>query len=256
MNMTDKLIRIAVVGDFSRYHATRRAIDGSVQHAAAKLRREAQTEWLVTTGIDGDAANLLAKYDGIWASPGSPFRSFDGMLRAIQFARTREWPFLGTCAGFQHALIEYARDVLGIADAHSAEYRTESQNIVVTPIDCPVDPSSKIKLSGLGEVRINPRSRLYGIYRRDMAQEEYLCNYEANLEFESKLQEAGLVIGARGSHSEMRAVELRNHPFYLATLFQPHLTSTAAQPHPVVVAFLEAAIHFHDYGGRRAAAVR
>lgn len=109
------------------------------------------------------------------------------------------------------------------------------------------------KLSGSGAVHLKPGSRVRAIYQRQEVQEEYFCNYEVNPQYESQLEAAGLIFAARGPRGEVRAVELPGHRFFLATLFQPQLSSSPVSPHPVVVAFLRAAAEFNGtkVGGRR-----
>jgi CTP synthase (UTP-ammonia lyase) len=130
--------------------------------------------------------------------------------------------------------------VLGIPDADSGEHDSGSKNVVITPVACAVPnraPNAP-KLSGVGEVRLAEGSLLRSIYDSDTVHEEYFCNYEVNPEYEGKLEAAGLCVTARGLDSEARAVEIRGHRFFLATLFQPQLSSTADRPHPVFLAYL------------------
>ena len=130
--------------------------------------------------------------------------------------------------------------MLGIADADSGEHDSGSKNIVITPVACAVPnraPNAP-KLSGAGQVRIEEGSLLRSIYDSDSVDEEYFCNYEVNPEYEGKLEAAGLSVTARGLQGEARAVEIRGHRFFLATLFQPQLSSTPVRPHPVLLAYL------------------
>ena len=130
--------------------------------------------------------------------------------------------------------------MLGIADADSGEHDSASKNIVITPVSCAVPnraPNAP-KLSGAGRVRIEEGSLLRTIYDSDAVDEEYFCNYEVNPGYEGKLEAAGLRVTARGSEGEARAVEISGHPFFLATLFQPQLSSTADRPHSVFLAYL------------------
>ena len=132
---------------------------------------------------------------------------------------------------------------MGIADADTAEHDSDSRNIVIAPVSCavpnraPGDP----KLVGAGCLSIVPGSALHSIYSRDQADERYFCNYELNPQFEARFEDAGLRIAARGPQAEIRAVELPDHRFFLATLFQPQLSSQPGEPHPVLMAFLAAA---------------
>jgi CTP synthase (UTP-ammonia lyase) len=240
-------VRIGILGDFNPEFRSHHATPDSLQHAARKLDLKVESEWIPTPSLIGsDAEKVLESFDGLWAAPGSPYKSFDGMLKGIEFARRRDWPFLGTCAGFQYALIEFARNVVGIADADSAENNSGSKNIVIYPVACAV-PDRKgnaPKLSGMvPEIRLRPGSYLQSFYGKDkeIVREEFFCNFEVNPEYEWCAMEAGFPVVARGSQGEIRAIESPAHRFFIATLFQPQLSSTEKKPHPLVMAFVQAA---------------
>jgi len=245
-------VRIAVLGDFDPKSPTLPAIDKSLQHAAAKLDSMVEAQWLATPSLlEPGAEKLLEGFDGIWAAPGSPYKSFDGMLKGIEFARRRDWPFLGTCGGFQYALIECVRNVLGIKDADSAENNSGSKNIIIYPVACAVPNRGKDapKLSGaIPEIRLRPGSYLHSFYTQDTVTEEFFCNFEVNPEYEWATMEAGFPVVARGPQGEIRAIESPTHRFYIATLFQPQLSSKPGKPHPVVLAFVQAAA---DWGRKK-----
>ena len=134
-----------------------------------------------------------------------------------------------------------------IADAESVEHNTPSGNYLIVPVSCalPNRAPGAPKLSGEDEVRFMPGTMLHRIFGRERSPEGFFCNYEVNPLFETRLQAAGLRISARGPRDEIRAVELPGHRFYLATLFQPQLTSeVSGEAHPVIVAYLEAARAF------------
>jgi CTP synthase (UTP-ammonia lyase) len=240
-------VRIGILGDFNPEFRSHHATDASLQHAARQLNLKVESQWLPTPSLTApDASKILETFDGLWAAPGSPYRSFDGMLKGIEFARTRNWPFLGTCGGFQYALIECARNVLGIPDADSAENQSASKNIVIYPVACAVSDrqGNAPKLSGTTpEIRLRPGSYLQSFYGKDKdtVTEEFFCNFEVNPEFEWCAMEAGFPVVARGAQGEIRAIESPAHRLFLATLFQPQLSSTEDQPHPVVAAFVQAA---------------
>ena len=239
-------VRIGILGDFNPEFRSHHATPDSLQHAARKLDLKVESEWIPTPSLIGsDAEKTLESFDGLWAAPGSPYKSFDGMLKGIEFARRRDWPFLGTCGGFQYALIEFARNVLGIADADSAENNSGSKNIVIYPVACAV-PNRKgdaPKLSGMvPEIRLRPGSYLQSFYgKKEIVTEEFFCNFEVNPEYEWCAMEAGFPVVARGSQGEIRAIESPAHRFFIATLFQPQLSSTEKNPHPLVTAFVQAA---------------
>ena len=128
-------VRIGILGDYDPKSPTLPAVEKSLQHAAAQLNLPVEGKWLPTVSLlDPAAEKKLESLDGIWAAPGSPYKSFDGMLKGIEFARRRDWPFLGTCGGFQYALIECVRNLLGIKDADTAENNSGSKNIVIYPV--------------------------------------------------------------------------------------------------------------------------
>src|SRR5215472_16357157 len=151
-------VRIGILGDFNPEFRSHHATNDCLQHAAAKLDLTVESQWLPTPSlVDNGAKKALESFDGLWASPGSPYQSMKGMLKGIEFARRRDWPFLGTCGGFQYAIIEFARNVLGIADADTAENNSGSKNIVIYPVACAVPDRgpNQPKLSGIvPEIRI------------------------------------------------------------------------------------------------------
>jgi CTP synthase (UTP-ammonia lyase) len=245
-------VRIGILGDLDPGSRGYNAINNALQHSAAKLTIKLEPQWIATPSLLApDAKKLLESLDGIWAAPGSPYKSFDGMLTGIEFARHRDWPFLGTCGGFQYALIECARNVVGIKDADTAENNSGSKNIVIYPVVCAV-PDRKNdapKLSGMvPEIRLCPGSYLQSFYGQDAATEEFFCNFEVNPDYEWAAMEAGFPVVARGAKGEIRAIESPTHRFYIATLFQPQLSSKPKNPHPLVLAFVQAAA---DWGRKK-----
>lgn len=247
-------VRIGILGDFNPELPSHNATNESLKHAARKLKVAVESEWLSTPSLTASGTEkTLESFDGLWAAAGSPYKSFDGMLRGIEFARRRDWPFLGTCGGFQYAVIEFARNVLNIHDADTAENNSGSKNIVIYPVACAVagQKSGAPKLSGaVPDIRLRPGSYLQSFYgkEKDTATEQFFCNFEVNPEYEWATMEAGFPVVARGANGEVRAIESPTHRFFLATLFQPQLSSTEKKPHPVVLAFVQAAA---DWGRKK-----
>ncbi len=245
-------VRIGILGDFNPEFRSHHATNESLQHCAAKLTLKLESQWIPTPSLlEPGAEKVLESFDGLWASPGSPYKSAEGMLQGIQFARERDWPFLATCGGFQYTFIECARNVVGIKDADSAENNSGSKNIIIYPVACAVPGRKKgaPKLSGpVPEIRLRPGSYLQSFYTQDTVVEEFFCNFEVNPEFEWTAMEAGFPIVARGPQGEIRAIESPTHRFYVATLFQPQLSSKPGKPHPLVMAFVQAA---EDWGKKK-----
>jgi CTP synthase (UTP-ammonia lyase) len=245
-------VRIGILGDFNLEVRSHHATNDALKHAAAKLGIAVDPHWIPTHSVlQAGAEKTLESCDGIWAAAGSPYKSFDGMLKGIEFARTRDWPFLATCGGFQYTIIECARNVLGLKDANTAENGSASKNLVIYPVACavPNQAAGAPKLSGLiPKIRLRPGSYLQSYYSQDVVTEEFFCNYEVNPDYEWAAIEAGFPVVARGEKGEIRAIESPLHRFFVATLFQPQLTSKAGKPHPLVVAFLQAAA---DWGKKK-----
>jgi CTP synthase (UTP-ammonia lyase) len=142
--------------------------------------------------------------------------------------------------------LEYARNVLGIPDANTAEENPSSPHCVITPLSCalPNRREGGPKASGDERIKILPGTLLRSICGSQDDSEQYFCNYGVNEEYESRFAAAGLRVSARGAQGETRAMELPGHRFFLATLFQPQLSSRPESPHPIWLAFLRAAITF------------
>ena len=206
-----------------------RALELSAGAAGAEAR------WFPTASLERDASGTLAGMDALWCVPGSPYASMQGALEASRFARESGRPFLGTCGGFQHALIEYARNVLGIAEADHAETAPRARVLFIAPLSCSLAGKS-------GTVHFRRGSKAAVFYGGVEAQEKYHCNFGLNPEHQSRLEEGAMAVTGVDDDGAARVVELRGHPFFLATLFQPELSALGepAAPHPLITAFVRA----------------
>jgi CTP synthase (UTP-ammonia lyase) len=236
-------LRVALLGDFNPLSHSGWATEAALFHAASWLGFDLEPRWFPTEMLEPcEAHDRLAHFDGAWAVPGSPYRSAKGILRGIEFARRRDLPFLGTCAGFQYALIEFTRNILGLTDADTAENNSDSKNVVITPVACPLPgrPPGAPKMYGADLVHTVRGTLMHDLCRSDAVQGEFFCNYETNPEYVARWEAAGLRVAARGPRGEMRAFDLPGHRFFLATLFQPQVSSRGEQPHPIVLGYLRA----------------
>lgn len=226
-------LRIAVVGDYQPNHETHPATTAAIGHAAAELGVDVEIEWLATDTLPGAAGRLLG-YHGLLIAPGSPYRSLDGALEAIAVARERGLPLLGTCAGFQHLVLEYARNVMGLVEAAHAEYDPDASVLFVTPLSCSLRGQTFA-------VRVVADSRAGRAYGTAVATERYYCEFGLNPAFIGRLEAAGLAISGTDTTGEPRIVELPSHPFFVGTLFVPQTSSTSTHPHPLVRTLVAAA---------------
>ena len=221
--------RIGLVGDYDKTVPAHRAIPVALELAKKALGSSIQWEWVPTEEVQN--TSRIRGFDGLWCVPASPYRSMEGALCAIQFAREQGRPFLGTCGGFQHAIVEYARNVLGWADAEHAETAPDAARLVIAPLACSLVETTDV-------VHFRAGSRIGAVYGCDESVEGYQCRYGVNPEFQDIVICEPLRIGAQDAAGEIRAVELDGHPFFVATLFQPERLALRGQLSPIVAAFV------------------
>lgn len=229
--MANAGVRIALVGDYNTGVPAHQAIPKAFALATEALAIPINAEWLPTDSISDDAQ--FAPFDGIWCVPASPYKNMEGALRAIRFARLRPLPFLGTCGGFQHAVLEYARGALGWMDAEHAETSPRAEKQIIAPLSC-----SMVEVSDA--IRLKEGSKIANAYGSLEATERYRCRYGLNPAFQESLVSGALRVTGTDDAGEVRALELDNHPFFVATLFQPERASLEGRLPPLVAAFVQA----------------
>jgi CTP synthase (UTP-ammonia lyase) len=225
---------IALVGDRSPTVVAHEAIPAALGLAAADAGVRLDWSWVHTAELGRDVAGQLAPFDAIWCVPGSPYASTAGAVAAIRFTRETRRPFLGTCGGFQHAILEYAEAVWGVRAPAHAELDPDAPDPVIAPLACSL-------IEAREEVRFTPGSRLAAIYAAPSATEGYHCRYGIAARHVARLEDGALRVSARDAVGDVRAVELDCHPFFMATLYQPERVALAGRPHPLVAAFAAAA---------------
>ena len=218
-------IRVGLLGEFNgqqkAHHAIPKALESATDGAV-------ETRWVSTDSVD--KGESLAEFHGLWCVPGMPYRSADGAISAIRYARTSHLPFLGTSAGFQYALIEYARHVLGLADADHQKTNPKAAIPLISPLGC--------GLAGVrARVRLMEGTHLRSAYKAAESVEEYHCSFGLNNRYRRLIESGSLCVSAVDDQHEIRAVELDGHPFFVATLFQPEMSATT---NPLVKAFVAA----------------
>lgn len=224
-------VRIGLVGDFDASVPAHQAIPLALGQAGEALGLEVRSEWIPTDEIHSNSR--LSELDGLWCVPASPYHSIDGALLAIRHAREAAVPFLGTCGGFQHAIVEYARNVLGWADADHAETAPGASRAVIAPLACSLVETT-------GSVRLVPGTRIAAAYGTSETREGYRCRYGLNPAFRAALVSGPLRAAALDDTGEVRGVELVDHPFFAATLFQPERAALRGLPVPLARAFVQA----------------
>jgi CTP synthase (UTP-ammonia lyase) len=227
---------IAVVGEFNPDNASHRATNETIKDCSVALGAPIAFDWIGTQDLaEPEGGRLLTGLSGLWISPGSPYRNLGGALFAIRTARERKIPLLGTCGGFQHIILEYARNVLGYAHAEHEETAPNAEELFISRLACSLKGRSMT-------ISIESDSLLARCYGRTKVHEQYYCNFGVNPEYVATLRSHALRIVASDEEGEVRAIELPGHPFFIGTLFLPQMNSTASAPHPLAIGFLRAVI--------------
>ncbi len=227
------MIRIGVIGEHDPGNDTHVATDDALGHSATGLGVAVDATWVSTADLTGPGDDV-ERFDGLLIAPGSPYRSLDGALRAIEHARRKDVPLLGTCGGLQHVVLELARNVLGIEDAQHAEYDPDASTLFITPLSCSLAGQTM-------DVGVRPGTRAAQAYGSATVTERYYCNFGLNPAYLDDLVSAGVCVSGTDELGEVRVIELPDHRFFLATLFVPQASSTLVRPHPLVTAFVAAA---------------
>jgi CTP synthase (UTP-ammonia lyase) len=221
------MVTLAVVGDRVESYETHRGID----RVLASLPPDVRAGWHATDRLDLDE---LAGADAVWIAPGSPYRDREAVLAAIRQARERDQPLLATCGGFQHLVLEFARNVAGIAGAESEEEHPAAPDLVVARLAC----------SLVGRVRaVTARAgtRAAEICGLEPFDGFHYCNFGLAPGSVAPLAAAGLVVSGDAPDAGVEIVELPAHRFYFGTLFQPQMSPTDDGEHPILQAFLASA---------------
>jgi CTP synthase (UTP-ammonia lyase) len=227
--------RIALVGDYNVIHKAHQAIPIALTLASGR-QGPCEWGWVHTSTLGGDPAETLAAFDAVWCVPATPYANPRGAIDVIRFARTTGMPLLATCGGFQHMLIEYADFAWGIADpTRTGGDPYEPGNPVISPLTCAL-----VEVGG--DVFFATGSRLASIYRSSSAFEGYHCSYGVNPQCADRLEAGPLRAVAHDGIGDIRAVELEGHPFYFGTLYQPERSAFDHVPHPLITAFVGAAM--------------
>src|SRR5215831_2654919 len=225
------MIRIGILGDFNASNDTHLATSKAFDHIGKHLSEDLLYEWVATERISSDFASITEKYDGFLFAPGSPYKDMNAVLRVIQYARENKIPALGTCGGFQHMVIEFARNVLDIKDAQHAEEDPYASTLVINPLSCSLyGKALEIEI-------IDEGARCYSAFNSRNITENYYCNFGLNPEYQQQLHDAGFRIVASDIHKEARIIELDDHPFFMGTLFVPQVNSRSEKPHPIILEF-------------------
>ncbi len=224
--------RIALVADRSPNVRSHTRIPGLLDALREREHLDLEGYWIPTEEAEAEG---VEDFDGIWVLPGSPYRSEAGAVRAVRTAREQGIPFLGTCGGFQHTLLEFVRNVCGRESMAHAENDPEAAEQLIVPLACSL-------VGHEGAIRVRPGTLLQELLGAESTLERYHCSYALREEYVDTLTAHGLLFSGRDDAGDVRVAELPGHPFFLASLFQPELAGDGTRAHPVIHGFAAAAV--------------
>ncbi|MEN9455168.1 MAG: hypothetical protein RL210_687 [Pseudomonadota bacterium] len=252
----EREINIAMVGKYVDLTESYKSLTEALIHAGIHTRSKVKVHYVDSESLETEGLDAIQNMDAILVPGGFGRRGVEGKIKAIRFARENNVPYLGICLGMQLAIIEYARDMAGMADANSTEFDKETAHPVVALIDEWVNHDGKIEKrdenSNMGgtmrlgsqECKLDAGSLAAKVYGATSIVERHRHRYEVNNYYLPRLEQAGLVVSGRsvGAEALCETVELPNHRWFFGCQFHPEFTSTPRDGHPMFKAYIEAAI--------------
>ena len=252
-------ITIGMVGKYVDLTESYKSLNEALSHAGAKNRARVNINYIDSASLEDGDFSVLENLDAILVPGGFGDRGIEGKIAAVQYAREHKIPYLGICLGMQAAVIEFARNVAGLKDAHSSEFSDTTKHPVIALITEWQAEDGSIEKRGadsdlggtmrLGAQRCNLVADTLArkVYGSDNVFERHRHRYEFNNHYRKQLEEAGLIISGKSSDGNLvEMVELKDHPWFLACQFHPEFTSSPRDGHPLFANYIKAALEFHN----------
>jgi CTP synthase len=246
-------VNVAMVGKYVQIRDSYMSLNEALQHAGLKTRCRVKVHHIESVDIEKTGTGCLAEMDAILVPGGFGERGIEGKIKAVRYARERGIPYLGICLGMQVAVIEFARDVMGLESAHSTEFSPKSPDPVIALItewqdrtgikevrDEKSDLGGTMRL-GAQDARLKPGTQAHEIYGKDVISERHRHRYEFNNNYMQKMEQAGMVFSGLSPDDLVEVVELPAHPWFIAVQFHPEFTSNPRDGHPLFTGFVRAA---------------
>ena len=242
----EREVTVGLVGKYVQLQDAYKSITESFIHAGAELRCKVKVKYINSEEIEPhNVSEQLAGLIGILVAPGFGNRGIEGKILAVQYARENRIPFLGICLGMQCAVVEFARNVLGYADAHSVEIAPATTHPVIDMMEEQKNISNMGGTMRLGAYpcHLTENSKAIQIYGQADISERHRHRYEFNIAYLEQFRQAGMVpAGINPDSGLVEIVEIPSHPVFIGSQFHPEYKSTAMHPHPLFVAFVKAAM--------------
>ena len=239
-------VTVALVGKYIQLHDAYISVVEALKHGGIFSRATVHIKWIDSETVTAENADeLFSDVDGILVPGGFGDRGIDGKIEAIRYARTHGLPFLGLCLGMQLAIVEFARDVVGLKDAHSVELDPQTTNPVIhiMPDQIGIEDIGGTLRLGSYPCVLNKESKAYQLYGTENIDERHRHRYEVNNDYRDQLEEAGMMLSGLSPDGRIvEMVEIPEHPWFIATQAHPELKSRPNRPHPLFRGFVEAAL--------------
>ena len=244
----DKEVEIALVGKYIQLHDAYISVVEALKHGGIDQRATVNIKWVDSEQLNDDNVDeVLGGVQGILVPGGFGDRGIDGKLCAIQYAREHEIPFLGLCLGMQLAIVEFARHVCGMNDAHSIELDPNTTHPVIALMpdqDGVEDIGGTLRLGSYPCI-LDKSSKAYELYNQETIHERHRHRYEVNNDYRNALSEHGMLLSGLSPDGRIvEMIELPSHPWFLATQAHPELKSRPNRPHPLFSGFISAALSY------------
>ena len=246
----EKEVTVALVGKYIQLHDAYISVVESLKHGGVANRASVNIKWIDSETVTPEnIGELLADVSGVLVPGGFGSRGIEGKIQAIRYAREHQIPFLGLCLGMQLSIVEFARDVVGYSDAHSAELDPSTAHPVIHLMpdqDGIEDIGGTLRLGSYPCV-LNKDSKAYALYGTETIHERHRHRYEVNNDYRTVLQEHGMMLsGISPDGRIVEMIELPEHPWFVATQAHPELKSRPNRPHPLFRGFIEASLDYQE----------
>lgn len=242
--------KIALVGKYVELQDAYISVVEALKHAGYAFDADIEIKWINAEHVNaGNVHELLADVDGILVPGGFGDRGVEGKILATQFAREQKKPFLGICLGMQLASVEYARNVLGLKDAHSSELNPETTNPVIDllPEQKDIEDLGGTLRLGLYPCKLTEGSKAFEAYGEEVVYERHRHRYEFNNHYRQAMEAAGFVFSGTSPDGRLvEVIELNDHPWFVASQFHPEFKSRPTRPQPLFRDFIKASLQFGE----------
>ena len=239
-------INIALIGKYVELRDSYISIAESLIHAGSKNKTKVNLNWIHSSKLEEEScAELLKGINGVIVAPGFGSRAIEGKIKAVEYARVKQIPFLGICLGMQCAVIEFARNVLKMENAHSIEIDSQSKYPVISMME---EQKQLEKMGGtmrLGSYQcdIEQNTLLHQIYSKKTIHERHRHRFEFNNQFKNDFESNGMIFSGKNiKNNLMETIEIPTHPWFIGVQYHPEYKSTVENPHPIFLSLIEAGL--------------